>query len=209
MSESKITLEVETDKLLKAVKSGQSAHEITMKLTKKPGTPGGFLSFGIELNQAQSMSVVHDVPVELISLEQYSQFNEPLLPDASVAITLPPLKSIRPVVDHMKNVDQYLTIGVGTTGELVLSVQTERFSVNAYWSQLEIPTYAQDNQPSSSQPRQVKAQVDIKKFSKSLNILSVAPLPVYCVLYPEMVVLHLPNGQQIITYYIPAIAVSD
>lgn len=48
-----IALEVELDKLLKALKSGSAAHDISVKLTKKANPAGAFLSFGIEVNQHQ------------------------------------------------------------------------------------------------------------------------------------------------------------
>lgn len=206
MNNNTIALEVELDKLLKALKSGSSAHDITMKLTKKTNPQGAFLSFGIEVNQYQSIMVVQDVPVTVMAQEQFQHLSEPKLPDPDVFIMLPPAKSLRPIVEHMKNVDQYLHVTANMNGELTLKVETEMFTIGSFFHKLEHPRI--DGAPAASvNPDKVASvKVDIKKFYKSLYSYHVATASIVCCIFERSaLVLHLLLDDLFITYYIPTL----
>jgi HUS1 checkpoint protein len=201
-----IALEVELDQLLKALKSGSGAHDITMKLTKKLNPQGAFLSFGIQVNQHQSIVVVQDVPVTVMTQEQFQHLSEPRLPEPDVYIMLPSAKQLRPIVEHMKNVDQYLHVTANMNGELTLKVETEMFTVGSFFHKLEHPRI--DGAPAASvNPDKVASvKVDIKKFHKSLYSYQVAAASIVCCMFEKQaLVLHLLIGDLFVTYYIPVL----
>lgn len=201
-----IALEVELDKLLKALKSGSSAHDISVKLTKKSNPAGGFLSFGIEVNQHQSVLVMQDVPVTVMTQEQFAYLSEPVMPEPDVYIMLPNSKSLKPIVEHMKNVDQYLHVTANMNGELNLKVETEMFTIGSFFHKLEHPRI-EGAPPASVNPGKVASvKVDIKKFYKSLYSYQVATASIVCCIFEKQaLVLHLLLDDLFITYYIPVL----
>jgi HUS1 checkpoint protein len=85
------------------------------------------------------MSIVQDVPITLVSASQFAQLNEPQLPDPKVHIMLPVLKTLRPIIDRMKNISEFLLIHANMRGELSLKVDTEVVSVETIYKNLERP----------------------------------------------------------------------
>jgi hypothetical protein len=85
------------------------------------------------------MSILQDVPVNMLSPSQIASFVEPLLPDPEVYIMMPPLKLLRNVVDRMKNIDDYLTIQANMAGEFTLKVETDMVSVATFYRNLDHP----------------------------------------------------------------------
>ncbi len=85
------------------------------------------------------MTVNHDIPINLLGPLQVAAFVEPTLPDPEVYIMMPPLKLLRSVVDHMKNLDDYLTMQANMAGELTLKVETDMVSVATFYRNLEHP----------------------------------------------------------------------
>jgi HUS1 checkpoint protein len=98
------------------------------------------IEFDVEIFQAtQSMSILQDVPVNMLSPSQVASFVEPLLPDPEVYIMMPPLKLLRNVVDRMKNIDDYLTIQANMAGEFTLKVETDMVSIATFYRNLDHP----------------------------------------------------------------------
>jgi HUS1 checkpoint protein len=105
------------------------------------------------------MTIMQDVPVQVLSPEQALQYQEPDLPEPDVRhlicfhcclkvclivlvqvyITMPPLKHIRTVIDRMKNLEQYLQLQANMAGELTLRVESEMVSVATFFRGLEHP----------------------------------------------------------------------
>jgi HUS1 checkpoint protein len=206
MTNNIIAMEVELDKLLKALKSGQAAHDITMKLTKKTNPAGAFLSFGIEVNQSQSITVVQEVPVTVMTQEQFQHLSEPKLPEPDVYIMLPPAKALRPIIEHMKNVDQYLQVQANMNGELTLKVETEMFTIGTFFHKLEHPQMEGVPAATANPDKVATVKVDIKKFHKSLYSYQVAPSNIVCCMFEQQaLVLHLLLDDLFVTYYIPVL----
>lgn len=123
--------------LQRALKSGQYATEIIVKLTKKNGLP--YLSLAIEHQSNQQTSIIHDVPITLLSAQQLAQYTEPHLPDPEVHIMMPPLKVLRHVIDRMKNVADYLTISANMDGHLQFKVDPDMVTIITEFKGLEHP----------------------------------------------------------------------
>lgn len=206
MNSNVIALEIELDKLLKALKSGSAAHDISIKLTKKTNPAGAFLSFGIDINTYQSIVVVQDVSVTVMAQEQFQNLVEPQMPSPDVYIMLPNAKTLKPIVEHMKNVDQYLHVTANMNGELTLKVETEMFTIGSYFHKLEHPRIEDQSAATVNPDKVASVKVDIKKFYKSLFSyqVSTASSPIVCCLLErQALILHLLVGDLFITYYIP------
>lgn len=80
INNNEISFEINLDHLQRALKSGQYAQEVILKLTKKNGQP--FLSMSVE--STQQMTIIQDVPIVLLSAQQLGQYTEPHLPDPEV-----------------------------------------------------------------------------------------------------------------------------
>ncbi|XP_044032160.1 checkpoint protein HUS1 isoform X6 [Siniperca chuatsi] len=127
--DNEICLEVTPENLSRALKTVQNAKAVKVKLTKKHCP---CLTIAAELvkhyvccvlagrwspsppHQASptlssvSRVVTHDVPVDVIPRRLWHEFKEPSMPDFDVSIYLPPLKTIKNVVDRMKNLSNFL-----------------------------------------------------------------------------------------------------
>src|SRR5258706_59414 len=93
LNNNQVAFELQVENLSGALKSAQFSTECLCKLTKKNGHT--FLTFLVEIQSAQIMSVVQDVPIRLLSPTQTALLLEPHLPDPTVHILLPALKARR------------------------------------------------------------------------------------------------------------------
>jgi len=198
-----IAFELSLDNLLRALKSCVKASEVVFKLSKKNDLP--FLSILIERRLTnQTMKIVQDIPVAILTAAQLSQYTEPQLPDPEVYILVPPLRKLRNVVDRMKNIDNYLIINANMSGELSLKVQTESVSVATFYKNLEHPQIEGRSPPKLDPHKEAEVKVDIRKFSRFLYSYQVSPTNVILCIVPERaIVLHVILDDLYLTYYIP------
>ncbi|CAH1241596.1 HUS1 [Branchiostoma lanceolatum] len=105
--DNEIYLELVPDNMSRALKSAQAAKLVKIKLTKKHAA---CLTFDIELPSLtnQSRTVVHDVPVNVIARRLWGEYQEPAMPQFDVSVYLPALKTIKTVVEKMKNLSNFL-----------------------------------------------------------------------------------------------------
>lgn len=200
-----IAFELSLDNVLRGLKSGQLATDITMKLTKKQNVP--YLSILIEIQQShQMMTVLQDIPVKLLSASQLAQFQEPHLPDPEVWILMPPLKLLRNVIDRMKNIHDYFIITANMAGELTLKVETDMVSVATFYTNLDHPQIEGRSPPRRDQDKTAEVKVDIKKFNRFLYSYQVSPTNVIlCIIENTALVLHVLLEDLYLTYYIPVV----
>ncbi|XP_006808321.1 checkpoint protein HUS1 [Neolamprologus brichardi] len=106
--DNEICLEVTPENLSRALKTVQNAKAVKVKLTKKHCP---CLTIAAELPTLSSVSrvVTHDVPVDVIPRRLWHEFKEPSMPDFDVSIYLPPLKTMKNIVDRMKNLSNFLS----------------------------------------------------------------------------------------------------
>eukprot|EP01126_Amoeba_proteus_P041044 TRINITY_DN4404_c0_g1_i2.p1 TRINITY_DN4404_c0_g1~~TRINITY_DN4404_c0_g1_i2.p1 ORF type:complete len:223 (-),score=33.44 TRINITY_DN4404_c0_g1_i2:347-970(-) len=128
-NQDEISFNVNLENLIRGLKSGQSAQEVRIQLTKKGGT--AYLSMSIEVNPTKSMIISQDIPIQIISPSQLAAFTEPALPEPEVCIMMPPLKGLKNVIERMKNVDDFLIIQANMAGELTFKVRPDRLGINS------------------------------------------------------------------------------
>jgi len=204
LNNNEIAFEINLDHLQRALRSGQYANDMVLKLAKKNGNP--FLSLEIQVQSTQQASLTQDIPIGLLSAHQLSQYTEPLFPDPEVHIMMPPLKLMRHVVDKMKNIGQYLTIYANMAGELKLKVETDMVTIQTSYSNLEHPQIEGRSPVRLNPDRSAEAKVDVMKFSAFLFSYQVAPSNVICcIVQGRAVVLHVLLDDLYLTYYIPVL----
>ncbi|KAL2085428.1 hypothetical protein ACEWY4_018748 [Coilia grayii] len=205
-----ICLEVAPDNLSRALKTAQTAKSVKIKLTKKHCP---CLTIAAELPSLSSVSrvVTHDIPVEVIPRRLWHDFKEPTMPDFDVSIYLPPLKTMKNVVDRMKNLSNYLVIEANLSGEMNLKIETDLVSVTTHFKDLGNPPWGDDASQSKSQSRDLEAmaytRVDIRKLQQFLAGQQVNPSKAMCnIVHKRIVHLILLHEDVSLQYFIPAVA---
>ncbi|XP_035508165.1 checkpoint protein HUS1 isoform X2 [Morone saxatilis] len=210
--DNEICLEVTPENLSRALKTVQSAKSVKLKLTKKHCP---CLTIAAELPTMSSINrvVTHDVPVDVIPRRLWHEFKEPNMPDFDVSIYLPPLKTIKNVVDRMKNLSNFLVMEANLNGEMNLKIETDLVSVTTHFKDLGNPPWgddaSQDGGPSQSRDPEAMAQarVDIRKLQQFLVGQQVNPSKAMCNIVHERVVhLILLHEDVSLQYFIPAVA---
>ncbi|XP_069019481.1 checkpoint protein HUS1 [Embiotoca jacksoni] len=210
--DNEICLEVTPENLSRALKTVQNAKVVKVKLTKKHCP---CLTIAAELPTLSSISrvVTHDVPVEVIPRRLWHEFKEPSMPDFDVSIYLPPLKTMKNVVDRMKNLSNFLVIEANLNGEMNLKIETDLVSVTTHFKDLGNPSWGDDASqgggPSQSgdQDTMVEARVDIKRLQQFLMGQQVNPSKAMCnIVHQRVLHLILLHEDVSLQYFIPAVA---
>ncbi|XP_018011321.1 checkpoint protein HUS1 isoform X2 [Hyalella azteca] len=168
--ENQIFLELQTDKLAKtlsSLRSSQSTRSLKIKLTKKLSP---CLTFEIELPSASGRSrlVLHDVPVSLIPRRLWAAHQEPRMSHQfDVSIYLPPIKTLRHVVDRMKTFSSRATLSGSRSGTLVVSVSNSEVAASTHFRNLTVPAWDADR--NDDPETAYGTSVDIKKLSSFLQ----------------------------------------
>ncbi|TRY69862.1 hypothetical protein DNTS_015324 [Danionella cerebrum] len=183
-----IFLEISPENLSRALKTAQNAKSVKIKLTRR-NYP--CLSLHAELPSLSSSSrvVTHDIPV---------------------SIYLPPLKTMKSVVDRMKNLSNHLVLEANLNGEMNLKIQTDLVSVTTHFKELGNPPWGEDHSPSSPhrEPElMAETQVDIKKLQQFLTSQQVNPSRALCnIVHQRILHLIFLHEDVSLQYFIPAVA---
>ncbi|XP_076027566.1 checkpoint protein HUS1 isoform X1 [Genypterus blacodes] len=203
-----ICLEVMPDNLCRALKTVQMAKCVKVKLTKKHCP---CLTVAAELPTLSSTGrvVTHDVPVEVIPRRLWHEFKEPSVPDFDVSIYLPPLKTMKNVVDRMKNLSNFLVMEANLNGEMNLKIETDLVSVTTHFKELGCPAWGSSGAAVSQAGGASMSQVtvDIRKLQQFLMGQQVNPSKAMCnMVHQRMVHLILLHEDVSLQYFIPAVS---
>uniref|UniRef100_A0A3B5L6B7 Checkpoint protein n=1 Tax=Xiphophorus couchianus TaxID=32473 RepID=A0A3B5L6B7_9TELE len=199
-----ICLEVSPEPWSRALKTVQSAKSVKLKLTRKHCA---CVTVAAELPTLSSVGrvVTHDVPVDVIPRRLWQEFQEAGVPDFDVSVYLPPLKTMKSVVDRMKNLSNFLVMEANLNGDMNLKIQTDLVSVTTHFKDLGNP----DGGPSQSRDPEVMAEVtvDIRKLQQFLMGQQVNPSKALCnIVHQNVVHLVLLHEDVSLQYFIPAVA---
>ncbi|XP_068160167.1 checkpoint protein HUS1 isoform X2 [Antennarius striatus] len=210
--DNEICLEVTPDLLSRALRTLHNAKVVKVKLTRKLRP---CLTVAAELPTLSSCSrvVTHDLPVDVIPRRLWHEFKEPNMPDFDVSIYLPPLKTMKNVVDRMKNLSNFLVMEANLNGEMNLKIETDLVSVTTHFKDLGNPPWGGDASqgggasPSRDPGAMAQARVDIRKLQQFLVGQQVNPSKAMCNLVQDRVVhLILLHDDVSLQYFIPAVA---
>ncbi|XP_066487389.1 checkpoint protein HUS1 isoform X2 [Tiliqua scincoides] len=182
-----IYLELAPENLSRALKTAQNAKAVKVKLTNKHCP---CLTVAVELPSLSSNSrvVTHDIPVGVIPRKLWSDFREPRVPDFDVSIYLPVLKTMKSVVERMKNLSNTIVIEANLNGEMNLKIETDLVCVTTHFKDLgNPPLVSEDGSQFSAQERDpesmAEARIDIKKLLQLLAGQQVNPTKALCSKY--------------------------
>uniref|UniRef100_A0A8C3KDI4 Checkpoint protein n=1 Tax=Calidris pygmaea TaxID=425635 RepID=A0A8C3KDI4_9CHAR len=206
-----IYLELVPENLSRALKTAQSAKAVKIKLTNKHCP---CLRVAVELPSLSSSSriVTHDIPVGVIPRRLWNDFREPRVPDFDVSIYLPALKTMKSVVERMKNLSNSIVIEANLSGEMNLKIETDLVSVTTHFKDLGNPPWAsEDGYQSSVQDRDLEsmaeARIDIKKLQQLLAGQQVNPTKALCNIVSKRIVHFILLHEDVsLQYFIPALA---
>ncbi|XP_061660946.1 checkpoint protein HUS1 isoform X1 [Syngnathoides biaculeatus] len=208
--DNEICLEVTPENIFRALRTVQNAKSVKVKLTKKHCP---CLTVVAELPTATSVSrvVTHDVPVDVVPRRLWCEFDEPGVPDFDVSVCLPPLKTMRNVVDRMKNLSNFLVVEANLSGEMTLKIETDLVSVATHFRDLGNPHWgdpaSQDGGRRRDPDAVAQARVDIRKLQQFLAGQQVNPSRAVCNIGHQRVLhLILLHDDVSLQYFIPAVA---
>lgn len=203
-----IYLEVVNENLLRAMKSGQNAQSIKIKLTKKQ-TP--CLTFEISLPSltTHSRNVVHDVPVAVIPSRFWDDFQKPLLPNYDIKISIPQLKIIKNIVERLKNISGFMVISAKRNGELKFSVDTDEVIVTTHFKNMDVEGDIVRNESEDEEDDEIEARIDIQKLVTFLHVQQFNPTKAICALvHGQAVHMFLQCSDVMFQYFLPAMNVT-
>uniref|UniRef100_A0A8C8R567 Checkpoint protein n=1 Tax=Pelusios castaneus TaxID=367368 RepID=A0A8C8R567_9SAUR len=205
-----IYLEMTPENLSRALKTAQNAKTVKIKLTNKHGP---CLTVAVELPTLSSSSriVTHDIPVGVIPRRLWNDFREPSVPDFDVSIYLPVLKTMKSVVERMKNLSNYIVLEANLNGEMNLKIEADLVSVTTHFKGLGNPPWVSDDSQNSTQDRDpesmAEARIDIRKLLPLLAGQQVNPTKALCNIVSKRIVHFILLHEEVsLQYFIPALA---
>ncbi|KRY00460.1 Checkpoint protein HUS1 [Trichinella pseudospiralis] len=124
-----IYLQLSTELLLQALKTGTLAKSLKIRLTKKV-IPYLTLEIKLPTITACNRLVTHDIPVTILLPRLWPEkLFENWSLDADLKLLLPPVRTVHKVVAGMKHINNYIMIAGSNGGELTLKVETDEVSV--------------------------------------------------------------------------------
>ncbi|XP_074686518.1 checkpoint protein HUS1 isoform X3 [Strix aluco] len=129
-----------------------------------------------------------------------------------VSIYLPVLKTMKSVVERMKNLSNSIVIEANLNGEMNLKIETDLVSVTTHFKDLGNPPWtSEDGCQSSAQDRDLEsmaeARIDIKKLQQLLAGQQVNPTKALCNIVSKRIVHFILLHEDVsLQYFIPALA---
>ncbi|KAM4689175.1 checkpoint protein HUS1 isoform 1-T4 [Discoglossus pictus] len=209
--QNEIYLELIPENLSRALKTAQNAKTVKIKLTNKHCP---CLTVAVELPSLSNTSrvVTHDIPVSVIPRRLWNEFREPSVPEFDVSIYLPALKTMKSVVERMKNLSNFIVFEANRNGEMNLKIETDLVSVSTHFKDLGNPPWVSDDaSQNNTQERELEsmaeARVDIRKLLQFLAGQQVTPTKAVCnIVHKRMVHFILLHEDVSLQYFIPAVA---
>ncbi|XP_063778710.1 checkpoint protein HUS1 isoform X2 [Pseudophryne corroboree] len=130
-----------------------------------------------------------------------------------VSIYLPPIKTMKSVVERMKNLSNFIVIEANGNGEINLKIETDLVSVSTHFKDLGNPPWGVSAETSQNSTQQrdpdimSEARVDIRKLLQFLAGQQVNPNKAICnIVHKRMVHFILLHEDASLQYFIPAIS---
>ncbi|XP_003762588.3 checkpoint protein HUS1 isoform X1 [Sarcophilus harrisii] len=202
-----IYLELMPENLSRALKTAQNAKTVKIKLTNKHCP---CLTVAVELPSLSSSSriVTHDIPVGVIPRKLWTDFREPVLPEFDVSIYLPVLKTMKSIVERMKNISNHIVVEANLKGDMNLKIQTDLVCITTHFKHLANPSWAlEDISQDRDLEAMVEARIDIKKLLQFLAGQQVNTTKVLCNIVQNRIVhFILLHDEVSLQYFIPALS---
>ncbi|XP_058036461.1 checkpoint protein HUS1 [Ahaetulla prasina] len=206
-----IYLELAPENLSRALKTAQNAKTVKIKLTNKQ-CPCLTVSMELPSLSTSSRIVTHDIPVGVIPRKLWNDFREPSVPNFDVSIYLPVLKTMKCVVERMKNLSSSVVIEANLNGEMELKIETDLVCITTHFRDLGNPPWVSlDESQNSTHERDpmnmAEARIDIKRLLQFLAGQQVNPTKALCNIVSKRIVHFILLHEDVsLQYFIPALA---
>ncbi|KAL1284771.1 Checkpoint protein HUS1 [Trichinella pseudospiralis] len=156
-----IYLQLSTELLLQALKTGTLAKSLKIRLTKKV-IPYLTLEIKLPTITACNRLVTHDIPVTILLPRLWPEkLFENWSLDADLKLLLPPVRTVHKVVAGMKHINNYIMIAGSNGGELTLKVETDEVSVASCF-----PSFVQPSTHITGQGSSATSNIDLVPASR-------------------------------------------
>jgi len=181
-----------------------------MKLAKRNGIPCLSFDLSLQSKQGKEVKVTHDVKIMVMKPTEVALMKEPMCPAPDVHIILPPLQKVRTVVERLRAVSDVVGVGVNRSGQLRLSIQTQRVKVDTVWSDLKIPDIEVETDEEGSAEEYHSVLVSVKSLTRFLNAHVISTTTIACICANHCIIMYVYIGEVgnsggVLTFYIPAL----
>ncbi|XP_039703051.1 checkpoint protein HUS1 [Pteropus medius] len=201
-----IYLELTSENLSRALKTAQNARALKIKLTNKHFP---CLTVSIELLSVSSSSrvVTHDIPIKVIPRKLWKDLQEPVVPDSDVSIYLPVLKTVKSVVERMKNISNHLVIDANVRADVSHLPKQSLCCCPVTCEDVPVLSASADASRDRNPEQMAEVHVDIRKFLQFLAGQQANPTKAVCSIVSDKV-LHLDVLHEDVSlqYFIPALS---
>eukprot|EP01138_Halocafeteria_seosinensis_P015123 gb/GECG01015436.1/.p1 GENE.gb/GECG01015436.1/~~gb/GECG01015436.1/.p1 ORF type:complete len:319 (+),score=25.73 gb/GECG01015436.1/:1-957(+) len=127
-----IGLKFDLGTLMHALRGGNGAHSVSMKLTKKGQTK--YLSLAMEVMQDVGLVINHEVPVRVLAESQLPEYKEPELPSPLASAALPDVRRLKTLVERLKTFSPHeVSFEIRPDGTLCVCIETTDTAIKAYY----------------------------------------------------------------------------
>ena len=202
----------------RSVTGSYNAKSLKMKLTKKQ-PQGPCLCIEVEMPpasanmNAQTRVLTHEVGVHVIPKRNWVTDEECRNPRYDVSLWLPPIRTLKNVVDKMKNMSQHVILiaeklaGYNHLACLKLNAENEFVSITTTFNELRIPELGSDQDDDvSDDAGTVAVRIDVKKLVSFLSSIQF-PIDTICASFKDGEATHLRIAESdfLFQFRIPAV----
>ncbi|KAH8927030.1 cell cycle checkpoint, partial [Atractiella rhizophila] len=213
-NQNEIYLEIQSlDSMHRALKSAAEASWLIMRLCKKGGKPILSLDIRVATMSNRETLIVQDIAIKVLKPSEMNSFTEPLCPEPPVYIVLPPLESMKSVIERLKNLDGKIRIRMNRAGELRLKTVCDPAVIEVEWRGCNNPNLEDEEtrRAREEEPPNTFHSVSIasKNLARFLTSYAMGKVCIACVCPGHSVIFYVyigsfrnPGG--IMTFYVPA-----
>ncbi|KAI8843643.1 checkpoint protein Hus1/Mec3 [Chytridium lagenaria] len=174
-----IWLDVPSEHLTRALKSAMMSDEIIMKLAKRNAMPVLSIVGRSTTRAGKSLHITQDIPVKVISPSDASLIREPTITEPEIGVILPPLHSLKNIMDKLRLIHNRVLLRASTSGELKITLEADNVKIISQFNNLRVEAL-DGHRGSQDQERAAEAYVDIKDLLKFCSCTVLNPSSVAC-----------------------------
>lgn len=171
-----LTSNIGGEHFVRALKSGQNAVDLKIKLAKKD-LPVLSLIITNQSRSGKLINLVQDVPVRVLNWDMVKDLGPPKLSVHELKLKLPPLDSLKKLIDKMSHLDTKMILRGDNLGNLEFKLSNDELTVKTEFACSNVV---------AGNPIYSEIQVDIRDFSKIMGLSSIHPTAVDCYIYRDL-----------------------
>ncbi|KAJ3439897.1 checkpoint protein [Anaeramoeba flamelloides] len=200
-----ISFELNLTNLYDAIKFSDLTSSVSLKLIKLGQNP--FIRIEIKEGVDKEVGVTQNLPIRIMSPNEFMSHKEPEFADPDVQLLMPPLSRFEQVINGLSEIHLPLEIRANMGGEMVLAVRTEMSTTNVKFTDLEKPKYHNNEEELPNDPNvQACVTISIKELKKVLTCSELRPSNLVCFLYDsKYIIIYVMKENMSLLYFIPQI----